>query len=393
MRLSWMLPVMLLVLALGCAGTKKPTQKELARQQWKNTRASVLLGLARDQYKTGNFEPARKTTNEAIALNPNSGPLRVLSSKLAIESGQLELAERELAEARKINPKDAEAEYLSGVVYQRWQQPQRAFEHYSAATVLAPDELSYLLAMSEMLVAMDREEEALRLLQDKVVYFEHSAVIRDAVGLLLVQFKKHSEAATIFREASILDTNDLTIVEHLGFALLECGQYREAIEPFKKLLRNANYAKRSDLYLALGRCELETGKLRDARSSFEQSAQLNSSSPSVWLGLTRVSLQQGDVKRAELSIKRALAIDPARSETRLLMGYVRLRQGKTQEALQSFQRAAALDSRDTVALCMVGYSLQQLGRNNEALQYYAQALRIKPGDDMAARFMASLDAN
>jgi len=85
------------------------------------------------------------------------------------------------------------------------------------------------------------------------------------------------------------------------------------------------------------------------------------------------------------------AVPAGRSETRLLMGYLRLKQGKLQDALSSFQRASALDSSDTVSLCMVGYSLQQLGRNDEAVRYYAQALKIKPGDEMAARMMASLD--
>jgi len=215
----------------------------------------------------------------------------------------------------------------------------------------------------------------------------------DAVGQLLVQFKKYDEAADVLRQASILDGTDPMITEHLGFALLLAGKHKEAIEPLQKLLRKPEYSKRADLYLAVGQCQMETNKVRDARSNFETAAQIDGQNPSVWLALTRAALQQSDVKRAELSIKRALALDPARCETRLLMGYVRLKQGKNEEALTSFQRAAALDKRDTVSLCMVGYTLQQLGRDEEALKYYAQALKIKPGDEMAARMMASLDAN
>ena len=225
------------------------------------------------------------------------------------------------------------------------------------------------------------------------MYFEHSAVIRDAVGQLLVQFKKYNEAADVLKQASILDGADQMITEHLAFALLLGGNHKEAIDPFQKLLRNPDNAKRADLYLALGQCQMETNKVRDARRNFETAAQIDGQNPSVWLALTRAALQQNDVKRAELSIKRALSLDPARCETRLLMGYVRLKQGKKDEALTSFQRAAALDKRDTVSLCMVGYTLQQLGRNDEALKYFAQALKIKPGDEMAARMMASLDSN
>ena len=49
-----------------------------------------------------------------------------------------------------------------------------------AASDKAPAELPYLLARAEMLVELERSEEAMTLLQGKVVYFENSAAIRDA---------------------------------------------------------------------------------------------------------------------------------------------------------------------------------------------------------------------
>lgn len=393
MRLKWILPVVLLVVALGCqsSDTKKKKDKEQAREHWSRARANVLYGLAKDQYTTGNFDPARQTVQEALVMDPDNEPVRVLSARLAIEGGQLELADKELEKARKLNPKDAEADYLSGVVYQRWQKPDIAYGHYSDASEKVPDDVSYLMAKSEMLVAMGRQEEALRLLQDKVVYFEHSAVIRDAVGQLLCQFHKYDEAADMLRQATILATDDLTIVEHLAFALFHANQYRDAIEPFQRLLKNDQYSNRADLYLALGQCLMEVNKTHEARQAFESSARLDDQVPGAWIGLARAALEQNDLSRAELSLKRALSLDPARPETRLMMGYVRLKQGKLQEALSSFQRANALDNSDTVSLCMIGYTLVRLGRTDDAMRYYAQALKIKPGDEMAARLMASVD--
>jgi Flp pilus assembly protein TadD len=84
---------------------------------------------------------------------------------------------------------------------------------------------------------------------------------------------------------------------------------------------------------------------------------------------------------------------PPTLRARLLTGYLRLRQKKYNEALTNFQRASALDAKDTTSLCMVGYALQKLGRTHEASQYYAKALKIKPGDEMARKLMASVDMN
>ena len=401
MTLKSKLPVACVALAVlmtggvvgGCSSTKKPTSKQAAHQHWDRARATVMYGLARDQYATGNFDPARKTADDALRIDPENGPLRVLSAKLAIEQGNLDRADKDLAVARKVNPKDAEADYLSGVVNQRWQKPEVALDFYSAASEKQTGELAYLLAKSEMLVLLGREEEALRTLQAKVVYFESSAAIRDAVGQLLIQFKKYDEAATVLRQASILAADDLLIHEHLAFALFFNKQYGEAVEPFKKTLKAEENAKRADLHLALGKSLLEIGRLREAKASLETSAQLDESNPQVWLALGRVALQLGDEKRAELSLKKASASDPASGEAKLLMGYLRLRQKRYNDALSNFQRAAALDTRDTTSLCMVGYTLQKLGRTTEATQYYAKALRIKPGDEMARKLLASVDTN
>jgi tetratricopeptide (TPR) repeat protein len=385
------LPVVCLVLllAVGCSDQKKGIKAQ-AKAQWSRTRANVLYGLAKDQYATGNFDPARKTVDEALRMDPEHEPLRVLSAKLAIENGSLEFADKELAIARKVNPKDPEADYLSGVVEQRWQKPEAALEYYTSASTKDPNELAYVLARSEMLISAGRQEEALHLLQEKVVFFENSAVIRDAVGQLLMQQHKYAEASDMLRQASILGTGDPTITEHLAIALYFAGKYGEAIDPLQKLLKRDDYAKRGDILLVLGRSQLELGKARDARTTLEKAAQLDEKNATIFLSLARAALQLNDYKRAETSLKRAQALDPQNSEVRLMVGYLRLKQNRLDEALASFQRASTLDSRDTVSLCMIGYTLKQLGRNDEAAKYYAKALKIKPGDDMAKRLMATV---
>src|SRR5688572_178214 len=90
-----------IALATGCAnGKKEPTIKQKAEAQWAGARSSVLASLAQDQYKSGSFDKCRKTVDDALALTPESAPLRILSAKLAIEQGQLERADQELAVAR-----------------------------------------------------------------------------------------------------------------------------------------------------------------------------------------------------------------------------------------------------------------------------------------------------
>jgi tetratricopeptide (TPR) repeat protein len=390
--MRWKLYISLVLVAamVGCAGTHQKTQREAAQKQWNGARASVLYGLAKDQYSTGNFDKARQTVDEGLKLDPNNEPMHVLAAKLAIEQGQLEAAEIDLKEAQKLKPKDAEPDYLMGVVYQRWQKPDAALQCYLQASDKAPAELAYIMARAEMLVAMDRQKEALALLQEKVVYFEHSPVIRDAVGQLLMQMGRTAEAVDMFRSASILATDDLSLREHLALAQYANKQYSDAGETLARLTADSAYAKRADLLSALGECQLQTGRVRDARDTFETASQLAPASASVWLGVAKSALQLGDTRRAEMSLKKAISLDGTSSESQLLLGYMRLNQKKLNEALLCFRKASALDPRDPVSICMIGLTLEKQGHADQAIECYARALKVKPGDELATRLMASM---
>src|SRR5438270_323546 len=78
-------PFILTAALAGCQQQKSPSQKEQANREWNGARASVLVSLANEQYKSGNFDNCRRSVDEALKLTPDSEPLHLLSAKLAIE--------------------------------------------------------------------------------------------------------------------------------------------------------------------------------------------------------------------------------------------------------------------------------------------------------------------
>jgi superkiller protein 3 len=381
------------IAAVGCNSHDNGQNKEAAKKQWSAARAAILANLAKEQYENGTFDKARESIDSAIKLYPEAPGMHILSAKIAIEEGRLESADKSLAEARRLDPRNAEADYLSGVVCQRWQKIDQAAEFYRAATEKQPQELAYLLAQAEMMVALNRSDEALALLQNKVVYFEHSPVIRDAVGQLFMQKGKFDQAVDMFRQASVLATDDMSIRERLAMAYLRCKRYNDACETLSRVLKNEKFAQRGDLYLAMGEAQTQLGRPREARNSFDTATQFMPNDSSPWIALGKAALELGDVKRAEMSLRRAISIDAGNGEAYLLTGYVRLKQDKLDDALVAFRKASALDSNDTVSLCMIGYTLEKKGKSTEALKCYARALKLKPGDELATRLMAQVQLN
>jgi len=398
MRLNFVIKLIVLsLLVSGCASgkpkKKSPTQKEAATRQWNAARSNVLLSLAKDQYETGNFDKCRQSVGEAMKLSPESSLARVLSAKLAIEQSQLELADAELKIARQLDPKNAEVDYLDGIVLQRWQKNDQAYDAYAAACDKNPSELAYLMARAEMLVVLDRRAEALTVLQERIVFFEHSAAIREAAAHLLMHASRYAEAADLFRQASILSNDDPRVQQSLAMAFYYNGQYRESADVLIRLVKDESFSERADLLLTLGECQLQLNKPRDARVNFDRAATLMPGSSGAWLGLAKASLATGDNERASMAIKRVVALAPASSEANLLLGYLKLREGSYMSAVTAFQKASLADNKDTVSLCMTGYALEKLGQRDEAMTYYGRALNINPTDELAAKLLAGVELN
>lgn len=381
-----------LLLIGGCAGDGKSnnaTQREVAQKQWNQARAGVMHSLARDQFRTGSLDKARQTCDQALAMDPDSVPLLILSAQIAMEQSQLEVADAALVKARTLQPKNGEALYLSGVVAQRWQKHEDACNFYTAAADAQPTELAYLMARAEVLVLLDRRPEALAILREKVPYFENSAALRDAVGQLLMQERKYDEAVEMFRQASVLATEEIGVRERLALAYFHTANYRDCADTLRRLVQDEPYRTRADLFIALGESQLAINQNVESRMSFQRATELDPSSVAAWMGLTKAALTLGDLRRAELAAHKAVALAPNRADAHLTFGYVRLKQQRLEEALISFRRASAIDPNDSVSLSMIGYVLGNQGRHAEAMGYYGKALQVNPKDELAAQLMVS----
>lgn len=385
----------LLASVAGCSsssGPPKPTEKELSQKRWAAARSSVLVSLAKDQFKNGQLDKARQTVDEALRLSPDNAQAHVTSARLHIEKGALEAGQRALDEARKLTPNDGEIYYLAGVILQRWQKFDAAYEHYQLAAAKSPAELAYLLAEAESLVTLDKPDEALALLQGKSAYFEHSGTILDAVGQLQMGKRQYAEAARSFKQASVLADDEPTIKERLAVALYKAGQHRDAADVLGRILQGDGAAKRGDLFCILGECQLTIGQPREAKFSFEAATRADPTSAAAWRGLGRAALESQDFKRADLALTKSVQFDAGQPQTHLLIGYLAVQQNKLPAALSSFKAAVALDPADTVALCMVGYVYEKQKLPTRAAEWYAKALRLRPADEMARRLMAGVDA-
>lgn len=384
--------VLLNVSALaGCATQSHAQAKKDAFDRWSQTRAAVMYNLAKQQFETGDLNKASQTIMTAIETKPDDPRHYELAARIAMENGQLERAHILLGEALKHDPNHAEAHYLRGVLMQRWRKYDEALASYDAAYAAKPDEVGSLLAASEMLVKLDRLDEAIDRLDAKLVYFEHNAAIRVALGRMYMLDGQHDAAARALNDAHLLSPDDLMIVEHLIRAELAAGRYASAIDRLQRLLEAGDYADRDDLRMMLADCYMAVERPGEARAIYLTLTRKNPNSVPAWIKLGQAAWIIGDVERLGQAAARVAALDPGRFEGAILMGMAAHLEGRTAQAVAYFDRAAGLDPDNTLPLILRGMTLERSGNAAAAAESYRVALTINPDDARAQQLLARID--
>ena len=361
-----------------------------AAGRWNTMRSSSMLKLAQQQFDTGDLEQSEKTLVEAMAVDASNPPLHVLSGRIAIEHGQLERARDRFQFALELDPKQVSALYYQGVVYQRWQQYDKAYTVYQQAYDMQSDNISFLLAMSEMLVSMSKRDEAITLLESKVVYFDQNASIRSALGQLYYMNQDYTNAVKYLKQASYLSPDNLMMIENLASAHLAGESYLEAIALLERLVEEPENQSRVGLKRMLAVAYERANRLTEAAGVYIKLTRIDRRDVEAWYKLASISLVRDDTAGALTAAQRVMALDGSRSEGFLIAAVVMQRRGELDQAIRLFDRAAALAPTSVEPVLLQGIALERAGKKTAAASAYTEALRRSPDDARAKNLLNRL---
>mgnify|MGYP005844823659 CR=1 FL=1 len=382
------------VLAVTGCKTQSNHEKNVnaAKDRYLELRSGLMLQMAQQQFDTGDIDLAEKNTKDALTVDPSNPRLLVLAARIAIERGQLERAYHLLNLAIEKDPKATDPHYYQGIVHQRWQQYEKAHAAYQKAYDIRPDNAGYLMAMAEMLVAMNKADEALALLEDKLVYFDQHSGLRVAVGQLYQARGDYAKAASFFEQASLLRPEDLKLKEDLALAWIAGGSNDKAVTLLRELLEHADYKDRTDLRRALAGVYLHQKRNHDARDLFMQITRAEPTAIEDWLRLAQTNWALKDLGGTIIAANRVMTLDPQRHEGYLLAGMVWQKRGRLDDALKMFDRAAEASPASATPLILRGIALEKAGRPEAAAEAYRLALVRDPADARATKLLEAVTA-
>ena len=148
-----------------------------------------------------------------------------------------------------------------------------ALEHYDMAVSYRPDVEGLVLGRAELLLVMNRLDDAIAQYTEATKRWPDSAMSLNALGYTLAdRTDRYDEAAKLIRKALDLDPDSPAIIDSWGWVLYRQGRSEEALpilkEAYEKLRDPEVAAHIVEVLWALGRQDDATVALEEAEQRF-----------------------------------------------------------------------------------------------------------------------------
>lgn len=380
----------------GCGGHGAYTEefRVNANEQMDMVRAGTEWEMAHMQFLAGELKKASRSIDKALAMAEAVPRSHTLKGRILFEMGELDKALGSFDRAIEIDPTYAEAHYFGGIVYERLMLPEQAFESYSAASTHDKNNAQYVIASAEMLIQMQRLNEASDLLSRSDRTYQHNAGVRQLQGHIALMQGDTVEAIKAFEEACLLSPDEPSLVEDLARAQIAMENYSEAEYSISRLLRMDKTQDRRDLLHLQARCLLEMDRPVEAREIYKQLTgdERGSNDFSAWMGVAKTSIVLKEEMRLREAANRMIRMSPVRYEGYLMLAMFQRSRGELASAADLLDKAIERTQTDPQPAILQAMIYHDLGRFADAQQSANIAMEIDPGS-AHARTIASVMTN
>lgn len=380
----------------GCSGAQGNYTREgtsIAKERMSAMKSATEWEMGRQAFLSGDLDKAMRKVDASLSLNSNVVKSHVLKGRILIEQGELGQALKSLHTAETLDPMYADAHYYLGIVFERLNRPQEASEHFMTACELDDYSPGYAVAAAEMLVDMDRTEEA-RLYLTNLPMSGDNAGMRQMLGHIALIQGNTEDAVRFFSQARLLAPDDGAIQEDLIRAQMLTGQYAAAELNIAALRKDKAGAARRDLMALHAEALLNVNRPVEARALYQELLADPSmvSEVGAWVGLGNSAYMVGDDRTLRRAASRVVSLDPTSHEGYALWALCHRRDGAFAKALTSVDQAILRNPEDASFHALRAMILSDLGRQGEAVQAAKTAARMEPGDSRFETLQSQLRA-
>lgn len=361
---------------------------------------------------------AQAATPAATATNAQLTPEQAL--QLASQhqaAGRLPEAENLLRQILKINPQNAHALHLLGVVTYQAGQPILALDLIRQAIAIEPTAALFESNLAEMSRQQGRIEEAIEHGRKAVAIDPTMASAHSNLGIALFDAKQYDEAEAShmralavapnllqslnnlgsierargnktealvwYRKALAINPDFLESLTNIGAVLVEEERPEEAVQPLLKVLQA--YPDSPEALCNLGLSYYKQDDLEKGEALLRRSLQNRPGYPEALVGLGRVLHDADRLDEAETLLLEATEAAPDKADAWCQLGTIYTEQGEADLADAAYHRALGIDAKCADALTGLANLKLEAGKIEAAVLDLQSALEADP-DNLGARF-------
>jgi tetratricopeptide (TPR) repeat protein len=304
-----------------------------------------------------------------------------ISEALAIaarhhQAGRLQAAEQIYRQILAVEPNQADALHLLGVIAYQTGKYEIAVEYIGRAIALNGTEATFYNNLGMALKDQGKLDEAAACHRRALELKPDSAEAHNNLGTALQGQGKLDEAVACYRRALELKPDYAKAHNNLGNALQVQGQLAEAVACCRRALElKPDYA---EAHNNLGNAFNDQGKLDEAVACYRRALELKPDSAEAHNNLGAALQGQGKLDEAVACYRRALQLKPDYAKAHNNLSAALQGQDKLDEAIACCRRALQLKPDYAEAHNNLGSALQGQGKLDEAVACCRRALELKP---------------
>ena len=292
-----------------------------------------------------------------------------------LESGEIDLAEYQLAEILKKFPDEPNALRLSGLSSLQKGKPEIALIPLKKALKVAPDFYQVYENLSQAWVLLGNLEEAEICLKKYLENNQSSFSAWKALGDILVDQGKDEESEKAYKNAISTDPKYIKLQEAMG--LIQKGNLGEAEKIYREIL--AEDPENVDAIRLLALLASRAGSNDHAIRMLESCVKIAPDYALAWENLAKLYRQKDDQEsliKASKCFSKATELRPDWAEGWAGLGTMQTRSSQHDDGIESYQKSLSLKENQPRVHLSLGHVYKTTGSQDKSIDAYKDAIKF-----------------
>lgn len=333
------------------------------------------------------WHPAKHHLQRLLKLDPNDAQAHQLLGLVHVQLAKLSTAadlrcehqERALAaflSATQLRPDMFDGHLNLGNIYLQTQRYPEAVGAFETAVALQPDSDLAHAHLAETYKELQATEQALAGYGRALQLAPHKSVYLLQAGNLLREASRFADAVACYEEAIQMEPDHAEAYAHMAIAMAGLGHLEAALGCCRIALDIDPSLSMAHYHRSL--IELQQEHRGEALSSLNSALELQPNSASVWASKGLLLAQMQDPAAAVAALDQAIALGMSNADLYQNRAHCHKELQQLDSALNDLETALALDPNHPNALMALGVMSQEMGRHEAALGLYARVIQQNP---------------